>query len=790
MLSEELSGPAHIPLSSNNAIGGSLLGVTSMKTDKQFGKYWRQLTDKIDLKKSDNSNITSFKLRPVESMGDFVHFDKLSFEQGSHVSPKKSDKVKVRLKFNEQYVEDAFLIERSRLLAAKDKSQELTPHRPFISPRVDFLSNITFLLGAFALVAFVIVRAVHPHLFRPSKRRNLQTVPENVSYDERDENGVLVKRVGRLRFYPEALLGHGSHGSVVFRGTYNDRPVAVKRVSKHFGAVADREVAILSRVDGHPNVVRFFTREEDEEYLYLALQLCVTNMEDFTTRLRATNSNAVEAAGLRSIPDGLRSALLQVAKGLSHIHAHRIVHRDIKPSNILCALSDEKAFDSAEEMKSSHELGTFVLKISEMGSSRHLRQDEGSMQAPAPQIHVTDATVEGELPCDNEESTSEWRAPELESDNSLPQNTESEKLNPQSADIFSLGCVFYYVLSQGEHPFGLPLERAVNMKSSASSLRSIYIFPDAVDLISRMIDSSSRSRPSMSHVCDHPFFWSAQKRLNFLCEISDILEHESSESLLISSIERNAKRVTGDRWDHIFDRDLFEDLEKYRKYDTKSVRDLLRMIRNKRHHYKELPAGLRAVIGGLPCGYLGYFETRVPNLFMECVYFASTFLSEHRGIAENFLQRKDLLTCIPYAINNSNTGVDLGDGVNMLAMNVTAGQLSRPSRRWWDSGAVWADTSSLRGHPKSHVARASTDFKYRSSLCSHWELTLGDNCKVRKKGKCDFAHGPLELRVKESRRERWGTYSGSATGDVSLRLSGGEDTLGASRSVDRRGLIG
>ena len=28
---------------------------------------------------------------------------------------------------------------------------------------------------------------------------------------------------------------------------------------------------------------------------------------------------------------------------------------------------------------------------------------------------------------------------------------------------------------------------------------------------------------------------------------------------------------------------------------------------------------------------------------------------------------------------------------------------------------------------------------------------------MRKKGKCIFAHGPIELRVKETRRDRWGT---------------------------------
>ena len=57
---------------------------------------------------------------------------------------------------------------------------------------------------------------------------------------------------------------------------------------------------------------------------------------------------------------------------------------------------------------------------------------------------------------------------------------------------------------------------------------------------------------------------------------------------------------------------------------------------------------------------------------------------------------------------------------------------------------------------------------------------------MKKKGKCDFAHGPLELRIKENRRNRWGRQRQDVEdGPLSLRLSGGEDSLGAARSIER-----
>ncbi len=35
-----------------------------------------------------------------------------------------------------------------------------------------------------------------------------------------------------------------------------------------------REMSLLIRSDGHPNVVRYFLKEERGEFIYLALQLC------------------------------------------------------------------------------------------------------------------------------------------------------------------------------------------------------------------------------------------------------------------------------------------------------------------------------------------------------------------------------------------------------------------------------------------------------------------------------------------------------------------------------------
>lgn len=177
----------------------------------------------------------------------------------------------------------------------------------------------------------------------------------------------------------------------------------------------------------------------------------------------------------------------------------------------------------------------------------------------------------------------------------------------RSIDIFSLGCIFYYVLTGGEHPFGGRYEREMNILKGAVSLdRLDGLGEEALevqDLIVRMVATDPRERsvglaaslafclltlrprrsPSAEAVLLHPFFWNAQKRLLFICDASDrfeIMDRDPPAQTLIS-LELDCASVVGDDWQKSIDRTLLENLGKYRKYDGKSVRDLLRVLRNK-----------------------------------------------------------------------------------------------------------------------------------------------------------------------------------------------------------------
>ena len=63
-------------------------------------------------------------------------------------------------------------------------------------------------------------------------------------------------------------------------------------------------------------------------------------------------------------------------------------------------------------------------------------------------------------------------------------------------------------------------------------------------------------------------------------------------------------------WDERLDRGLIDDVSKWRRYDVASVRDCLRVLRNKRHHWHELPNHVQQLLLPFPSGLDLYFEQR------------------------------------------------------------------------------------------------------------------------------------------------------------------------------------
>lgn len=479
-------------------------------------------------------------------------------------------------------------------------------------------------------------------------------------------------------------------------------------------------------------------------------------------------------------------------------------------------------------------LGKYVLKISDMGLSKQLDHAGQSFSFTSfsvetygqnQQLKENNQSVDNHMHNNNLVGTIGWQAPELvvqrncetsqsytmdgsgdcKTNRGEDRTIESSSIHrkTQNVDIFSLGCVLYYVLTLGEHPFGNWYEREINIVNHRYNLSHLAC-PDAAALIESMISAEPENRPSAKEVCAHPFFWSSSKRLEFLTELSDRLEQESPNSPMVLSLEANASNIVGVGWDRKLESALLEDMGKYRKYDTNSVRDLLRLIRNKRHHYHELTADIKKVVGNLPNEFLNYFEVRFPKLTLHCHGIHQQFLtSDGKDLFYEENNQKKALNHSKIISDTANLDIESSEGIipkaldfdtkekNLEFSDVTIWQNSSLEKSlkcqgWWRVTNSWIESKSTKKMRPSHLAKSAVDMKYRTRLCNHWESNHGLLCPMRKKGKCIFAHGPLELRVKENRRDKWlkNATVGIANND-SFVSSGGEDVFGAARSIEK-----
>lgn len=434
----------------------------------------------------------------------------------------------------------------------------------------------------------------------------------------------------------DQVLGYGSHGTVVLKGEFESREVAVKRMLLEFYDVASHEVSLLQESDDHPNVIRYYCKQQSERFLYIALELCPGTLEDLVEK-RDISSADGQLAQLASIVTPVQ-IMYQIASGVQHLHSLKIVHRDLKPQNILVAPPRAlPGLKKTGDNKAKH--GPVRMLISDFGLCKRLEGDQSSFR-------TTTAQAAG---------TSGWRAPELlldedgqnlskdDTDRSWSEplviDTLSNRRATRAIDIFSLGCVFYYILSGGQHPFGDKILREANIVQNSANLDFLDngiengTVDDAVearDLISRMISRNPRERPDANMVLLHPLFWSWTKRLDFLLKVSDRFEGESRDppSELLVEFEQDAERVVGDDWHGKLGRQFVDNLGKYRKYHGDRILDLLRAMRNKSHHFNDMPAELKEKMGPYPEGYAKYFARRFPYLLTSIYYMVKRNLAE------------------------------------------------------------------------------------------------------------------------------------------------------------------
>lgn len=174
-------------------------------------------------------------------------------------------------------------------------------------------------------------------------------------------------------------IGDGSFGSVALarvrtagasvarRGTV----IAIKTMKKTFESFAPclelREVVFLRTLPAHPHLVPALDIFLDpfSKKLHIAMEYMEGNLYQL---MKARDHKCLDNGSVKSI-------LVQIMRGLEHIHAHHFFHRDIKPENILVSTSSHQ--DSVNSFRRYSALmtppstpSTYTVKIADFGLAR------------------------------------------------------------------------------------------------------------------------------------------------------------------------------------------------------------------------------------------------------------------------------------------------------------------------------------------------------------------------------------------------------------------------------------
>jgi len=254
----------------------------------------------------------------------------------------------------------------------------------------------------------------------------------------------------------EKLVGEGNYAEVYrAKNRLTKEKVAIKRLMRkpsdvEQGLSIDREEQYLVKNIDHPNVVRLHQLFKTSRMVCIVQDLA--DGGDIAKYMKKEQKFTESDA---------KAILVQVLRGLQHLHEHGVVHRDIKPGNILFTTQGE-------------------IKIADFGLSAIVKEGE--------------STVTGQY------GTPYYAAPEV----------FRNEAYTGLADMWSLGVMMFFMLS-GTQAFEAENSRAVKARvlQGAFDMRGPLwsgISAECKDLIRCLIQMDTNKRLAASQALTHPWF--------------------------------------------------------------------------------------------------------------------------------------------------------------------------------------------------------------------------------------------------------------------------------------------
>ncbi|BAT76621.1 hypothetical protein LR48_Vigan01g279100 [Vigna angularis] len=334
-----------------------------------------------------------------------------------------------------------------------------------------------------------------------NRGRKKKTKPNNPYAEETLRSGVpirVLKDVTSRSFIGDKYvigreLGRGEFGiTYLCTDRETKQELACKSISKRKLRTAvdvedvRREVAIMSTLPDHANVVKLKATYEDQENVHLVMELCAGG--ELFDRIVARGHYSERAAA---------HVARTIAVVVRMCHANGVMHRDLKPENFLFANKKENS----------------VLKAIDFGLSVFFKPGERFSEIVGSPYYM---------------------APEV-----LKRNYGPE------VDVWSAGVILYILLC-GVPPFWADDERGVAL----AILRGVIDFKrepwpqisdSAKSLVRQMLEPDPKKRLTAEQVLEHPWLQNAKKASNV--PLGDIVRTRLKQFSVMNRFKKRALRV-------------------------------------------------------------------------------------------------------------------------------------------------------------------------------------------------------------------------------------------------------
>lgn len=216
-----------------------------------------------------------------------------------------------------------------------------------------------------------------------------------------------------------------------------------------------------------------------------------------------------------------RSLCRQVVEAFHFLHLHERFHqRPIDPSNIYLTNCTSSAAYSAFSLEET----TPTIKVCDFALSRHFSAANPTCSDPAYNTFMSPEASVSLVPFGMMHVMHNFAR-------------KNAPFDGRASDLFSIGCVLYFICSGGHLLFANERERDDVHRISYLRRHSVdKTEPLMLDLINRLTLPTPHERPSLDIIRHHPALWTPSTAVNFVTTISNELEKSNNAGLVYDII--------------------------------------------------------------------------------------------------------------------------------------------------------------------------------------------------------------------------------------------------------------